>query len=331
MADEPVTRFGLVGAGAMAQTWALSLRAVDGVELTAVADVRDDAATAMAEPFGAAVFADVEALAASGMCDAVVVCSPPATHADVALTLIDAGIAVLCEKPLAIDCGSAKKMVQAAKDAGVLLTMASKFRFVEDVIRARGIVTSGMLGDLTLFSNSFASRVDMRNRWNADTAMSGGGVIIDNGTHSVDIARYLLGPLSEVLAVDARHVQELEVEDTAKLLLRTDTGAVGQIELSWGVTNFANTYIEVIGTEGVLRVGWTRSRFRTASAPHWVDFGSGYDKVQAHARQLEGFASAMRGHTDLLVTATDALASVAAIEAAYASIASGAWAPVRDC
>jgi predicted dehydrogenase len=326
-----VTRFGLVGAGAMAQTWALSFRAAADVELMAVADVRQDAATAMAEPFGAAVFADVEQLAQAGCCDAVVVCSPPASHAEVALTLLASGINVLCEKPLAIDSESANKMVSAAADAGLLLTMASKFRFVEDVIRARGIVTSGLLGEMTLFSNSFASRVDMSNRWNADRAVSGGGVIIDNGTHSVDIARYLLGPVTEVLALDARHVQNLDVEDTAKLLVRTADGAVGEIELSWGVNSFANTYIEVIGTEGVLRVGWSRSRFRQAASPHWVDFGSGYDKVQAHARQLENFSAAIHGRAELLVPASDALASVAVIEAAYASIASGAWAPVTAC
>ena len=326
-----LTRFGLVGAGAMAQTWALSFRATEGVELTAVADVREDAAIAVAEPFGAAVFTDIAALASSGLCDAAVVCSPPSTHAEVALELLAHGVAVLCEKPLALDCASARKMLSAAADAGVPLTMASKFRFVEDVIRARGIVTSGLLGECTLFSNSFTSRVEMRNRWNADREVSGGGVIIDNGTHSVDIARYLLSPVTEVLALDARHVHELEVEDTAKLLLRTADGSIGEIELSWGLNSFANTYIEVIGTEGVLRVGWSRSRFRQATSQRWVEFGSGYDKVQAHARQLENFAGALHGHNELLVKPEDALASVAVIEAAYASIRSGAWAPVESC
>jgi predicted dehydrogenase len=156
-------------------------------------------------------------------------------------------------------------------------------------------------------------------------------VIIDNGTHSVDIARYLLAPVTEVLALDARHVHDLEVEDTAKLLLRTADGSIGAIELSWGLNSFANTYIEVIGTEGVLRVGWSRSRFRQATSQRWVDFGSGYDKVQAHARQLDNFCGALHGHNELLVKPDDALASVGAIEAAYASIRSGAWAPVESC
>jgi predicted dehydrogenase len=325
-------RFGLVGAGAIAQTWALAFRSTDAADLTAVCDVRSEAAGALAEPFGAAVFADAPALVASGACEAIVVCSPPATHADVALAAIDHGVAVLCEKPLAVDCPSATKMVSEAAAAGVQLTMASKFRFVDDVIRARSMVTSGLLGEIVMFSNGFASPVDMRNRWNSDPDISGGGVIIDNGTHSVDIARYLFGPIDAVFAVDADRRLDLAVEDSARLMLRSASGALGVVTLSWSLESFSNTYLELLGSEGSLRVGYSRSRFRQSSSPQWIEFGAGYDKVSAHARQLENFADALRGDGDLIVTPADALASVSAIEAAYASIASGAWTRVSpDC
>ena len=78
-----------------------------------------------------------------------------------------------------------------------------------------------------------------------------------------------------------------------------------------------------------MRVGWSRSRFRRSSAPNWEDFGAGYDKVAAHRRQLEVFAAAVAGTGSLLIDGDDALASVAAIDAAYRSIATGAWEPVR--
>jgi predicted dehydrogenase len=330
-ANQPV-RFGLVGAGAIAQTWALAFRATDAAELTAVCDIRREAASALAEPFDAAVYDDASALAASGRCEAIVVCSPPTTHVDVALAAVDNGVAVLCEKPLAVDCPSATKMVSAAASAGVLLTMASKFRFVDDVIRARSMATSGLLGEIVMFSNGFASPVDMRNRWNADPAISGGGVIIDNGTHSVDIARYLLGPIAEVFAVDATRRLDLPVEDSARIMLRSTGGTVGAITLSWVLESFSNTYLELLGSEGSLRVGYSRSRFRQSSSPQWIEFGAGYNKVTAHSRQLENFAGALRGTAELIVTPSDALASVSAIEAAYASISSGSWSPVSpDC
>lgn len=323
-------RFGLVGAGAIAQTWAQAFRATDKAVLTAVADPRAPLAEAMAEQADALAFSSADELARSGACDAAVVCAPPATHADIALSLIAAGVHVLCEKPLAPDCPSARKMVTTAGDAGLLLTMASKFRFVEDMVRARSIVASGLLGDVVLFSNSFLSRTDMRARWNADPSMSGGGVIIDNGTHSVDIARYLLGPIAEVWASEGTRVQGLPVEDTARIQLRSEGGALGMIQLSWAVENSANSYVEVIGTDGVLRVGWSRSRFRQGSSPQWIDFGSGYDKVAAHSRQLDVFAAAVRGTGELLVSPQDALASVAVIEAAYRSAAGGAWVAVDE-
>lgn len=318
----------VVGAGGIAQTWGQAFAAASSVDLVAVADTRLDAAKALAEPAGAAAVPDMDTLLTVPGVDAVLICTPPATHPALAIAAAEAGRHVLCEKPLAVGIDEALSMLAASDKAGVVLSMASKFRFVEDLVRARSLITGGSLGKPLLFNNAFVSRVDMAGRWNADPALSGGGVLIDNGTHSVDIARYLLGPLTRVFA-SAQDETGLGVDDTTRLLLESAGGALGTATVSWTATSFANTYVEVIGTDGVVRVGWSRSRFRKASSPTWEDLGTGYDKVAAHVRQLDTFAAAVAGEGELLIDGDDALASVAAIDAAHRSLRSGAWEEVR--
>jgi predicted dehydrogenase len=324
MSSKPL-RLGLVGAGAIAQSYVQALRQSQLARIAAVADVRVDAARALGEDLGCPSYASHEKLAEEGGCEAVIVCTPPATHPEICLAFLERGTPVLCEKPLAVDSVSAAELLAAADRAGVVFTMASKFRYVDDVIRAKSILASGILGEIVLFENAFTARVDMSRRWNADPRIGGGGVLIDNGTHSVDIVRYFLGPIEAVEAVEGKRIQGLQVEDTVRLFVRTHSGVLGSVDLSWSLNKELESYIDIYGSNGIVRVGWKESKYRPTSSPGWIVFGKGYDKVEAFQRQVENFCRAIRGEEKLLITAADALASVQVIEAAYESLRHDDW------
>lgn len=323
-------RFGLIGAGGIAQTYAQAFENCAG-QLTAVADVRPDAAKALAERFGCPAFIDYRDMADhSPDLEAVIVCTPPATHEEICTFFADRGKHILCEKPFALDTPSARRMVEAAERNDVVITMASKFRYVDDVIRARSIMASGILGEIILFENAFTSRVDMSHRWNSNPLLSGGGVLIDNGAHSVDLMRYFLGPLADVQVIEGKRVQGLPVEDTVRVFVRSQGGVMGSIDLSWSLNKELDNYLNIYGSQGTVCVGWKESKYRQASSRDWVVFGKGYDKIQAFRSQIRNFVGAIRGEERLLITSDDALASVAVIETAYRSLHQTHWLPVGN-
>jgi predicted dehydrogenase len=284
-----------------------------------------EAATQAAEPFGASAHADVGSLLESVDLDLLIVSTPPATHADIAVEALGRDVSVLCEKPLSVSVEAAAKMIEAAHASAGILTMASKFRFVDAVVQARSMVSTGMFGEIVWMRNTFSAPVDMRHRWNSDPTMSGGGVLIDNGTHSVDLCRYLLGPVTSVLAIEAKRPRDLGVEDTVQLLLRTESEATATINLSWSLTSSHEHYIELDGTTGHVAIGWTGSRFTTDSAPGWAEFAAPYSKHEAFGRNLDNVLDALEGGGDPLVGPHDAMASVHVIDAAYRSLSAGCW------
>lgn len=321
-------RFGLVGAGGIAQAYVRAFEDCQEASLAAVADVRREAAQAIAQRVQCKAYDSHLRMCTDEALAAVIVCTPPATHPGICIDLLRSNFHVLCEKPLSIGSENARLMIDAAHQARKILTMASKFRYVEDVANARKIMLSGVIGEVIQFENAFTSRVDMSSRWNADPKVSGGGVLIDNGTHSVDLMRYFLGPLSEVDVVEGKRNQGLGVEETVRIFVRSMSGVIGNIDLSWSISKENASYIDIYGSEGMISIGWKESKYRLYSNNQWVTFGKGYDKVQAFRNQIENFARALRGLEPLVITEVDAAASVQVIESAYAALRRHRWTPI---
>ncbi len=323
-------RLALVGAGGIAQTYLRLIAAArpDEAVLVGVADPDPEAAECAARPFGLSPCADHHELLRAAAFDAAIICTPPHTHADIASDFLTAGVSVLCEKPLTLSSASAHTLVRTARESGALLSMAAKFRFAADVAEARRRLLAGEIGDAVLVENTFAAVVEMQTRWNADRVRSGGGVIIDNGTHSVDLVRWFAGPITEVMALEGPRMQPIDVEDNAQILTRSEAGATGRIELSWSLAIDEPWFMRVHGTDGAIDIGWRESRIRIDGGD-WIRFGQGYDKLAAMGDQLRNFVAAVDGREPLVVGADDAIASVEVIEAAYRSLQLEAFVPVQ--
>lgn len=323
-------KFALIGTGGIAQTYAQAFQTSDCCQLVAVADINQDSAKAFAEPFGAKSYTDYKPLAENEAVDAVIISTPPNTHPEIAMYFMRRGVNVLCEKPLCLSVNEAKQMIECAEKSNVKFTMATKFRYCADVVKAKSILASGILGEVVQFENAFTAKVDMSKRWNSNKDISGGGVLMDNGTHSVDIIRYFLGTITDVLALETSGTQNLKVDENVKLLAKTKNGIAASVDLTWGINKELPNFISVYGTNGTLHIGWRESKYKLNSSPDWEVFGKGYDKVQAFRSKIENFRNAIVDGEELLTKPADALASVEVIEAAYKSLNQNLWQKVVE-
>jgi predicted dehydrogenase len=320
----------VVGAGAIARDYLAVLDSLpEHYALVAVADVDERARQAAIAGRDVPAFASLAELFAEVTPDVALVLTPPATHETLTLDLLDRGAHVLCEKPLCLSVAAATRMFHVASRTGRRLMMASKFRYVADVVRAQQLLREGLLGELVLLENSFCARVPMAGRWNSDAAISGGGVLIDNGTHSCDLVCFLVGPIMRIFCEPGRRVQPLPVEDTARVIAEAQHGVVATIDLSWSISKESDWYVQACGSRGTLQLGWRRSRYRLAGQD-WTDFGQGYDKCSALRAPLQNFAGVVRGGEPPAILPEDAIESVRVIEAAYRSLRAARWVPVHQ-
>jgi len=309
----------------MAQSYVQVFASCRGVRLVAISDTHELAARRLAKTVGCASFGSHRAMAAEMHVDAVLVCTPPDIQAAVCGDWLQDGIPVLCETPFGADIEQAHAIAEAARRTGTLVSMASTYRFVEDVQEAKRVVHEGCIGEIQWCDIGFTACVDMRNRWPASALVSGDGVLRDRGAHAFDLMRYFIGPLTSVQAVEGPRPQGLSVEETVYCVVRSQSGALGQIDLSWGLHKSTADYLMVGGTQGTLTVEWQGSGYQRAGISIWVPLGKGYDMLQALCRQVEHMSEAIRGTVPLCVTWEDALLLVSDIEGAYRSLREQRW------
>lgn len=321
--------WGLIGAGRMAQAYAQAFSASHAAQLVAIADIRHDAVGVLAHQAGCAAYTSYQVLCEAAAVDAVLVCTPPASHAEISCYFLQQAIPVLCEKPLSIDVASARAMIEAAEDADVCLSMGAKYRYMMDIIEAKRLIASGLLGNLVGCDMAFMVHTDMTATWHANALISGGGVLIDNGPHAFDLMRYFLGPLDTVYVVEEPRLQGLPVEETVSIHVRNHRGVAGRIGLSWSQASTTDEFMTLHGTKGRLGIGWNTSWYHLADVGEKVFYGTGYNKIQALRRQVENVSAAIELREPLRMTPADALASAEMIEAAYTSLVHQTWVDIK--
>ena len=278
--------FGIVGTGVIAAMHAAAIATLPGTRLAAVTDVAGGAAAAFAAARGCAAEPSLDALLARPDVDVVCVCVPSGLHAEVGVRAARSGKHLVVEKPLHVTLAAADRLIEAARAAGVTLTVISQHRFDPGLIELKRLIGVGALGRLLLAEAStkwyrtqgYYDSAAWRGTWAMD-----GGSLMNQGVHYVDLLRWCMGPVTEVTAVYATQAHQIEVEDTALAIVRFGSGAVGTILSSTAAFPGFPQRLEVTGAEGTVIVEDGRIVRRAFGPSAGADTGAGPGSVGAAA------------------------------------------------
>jgi len=312
-------RIGIIGCGQMGRWHFEAYKQNPNVELVAFVDTDYRKAEELSKKTSGKVYKTHKDMIQNERLDGVSICTVPSSHKEIALGCLNAGINVLCEKPLAISATQAKEMVYKANEKKLLSLTAFKFRFFDEVLKARGLIQKGSLGRILNFRLMFGGYMNMVGTWYVQEEISGGGIIMDSAPHAIDLIRYLFGEI-ETVSAQKKNYQEIEVEDTAKLVFLLKNGASGTVDLSWSVAVPPQTYLEIYGEDGSAFLDLKGITYKFKTWVEWKRVPSQVNSKEAFARQIDHFVEAIIGKKPSITNNEDGLRSQIAIESAYESI-----------
>ncbi|MCG2660654.1 MAG: Gfo/Idh/MocA family oxidoreductase [Kiritimatiellae bacterium] len=250
-----VIRFGVIGVGGMGCGHCASITRVKQARLTAVYDIDPATAEKVGKQFNVPYFLDYRQLIKAGLCDAIIIATPHPSHAPIAIDCMNAGLHVISEKPLSERVSMADKMVQAAKKNRVAFAVMFQRRFEPVIAKALAIVKSGQIGKIyrtCMISPEFRSQAYYDSgTWRATWAGEGGGVMMNQSPHIMDIFIQLCGMPSEVYGRTETRMHRIEVEDLAEALLKYPNGGTGYLYCSTNESG-PGQMIEIFGEKGKL-------------------------------------------------------------------------------
>jgi len=273
------------------------------------------------------VFVSTEELCRCPEVDAVLVATPNACHLQDVLTAVAAGKPVLCEKPMGMDAEECRRMVEAARKAGVLLGVAQIFRFAESTARFRERVADGDIGRPIFARAEFSySGTGHARTWLYNRSIAGGGPIADVGVHCIDTLRYILQDEPRLVSALGRADENSgDVEAAAVLSLEFQQGTLATVLVS--TRAHYRTPLEIVGDAGTLRANDALSVERPIHLELWRDGQRAAEETVsnqlAYARQADSFAAAVEGREVFPAPGRQGWQNQLILDAAYCSLSSG--------
>jgi predicted dehydrogenase len=247
--------FGIIGAGMIADIHAQAIVSIENAGLIGVCSSDPAKARKLAEKYNCKAFLNYDEMLRSGEIDIVTVATPSGRHMEPAIEAAQHGKHVLCEKPLDISLERIDQMIEAHEKAGTYLGGIFNYRFNDSVALLKVAVEKGRFGTISYASVHvpwWRNEEYYSNSWRGTWKLDGGGALINQSIHMIDMLQYLMGPIHSLQAFTATRGHSIEVEDTATAIVRFKNGALGGI---YGSTaSFPGQFrrIEITGTHGTV-------------------------------------------------------------------------------
>ena len=321
--------FAIYGCGVIAKTHTAAIRNVRGAELFGCCDYNPSVAEEFSKKEKIRFFKSFEDLLESDEVDVISICTPSGTHAPLAVKALLFGKHVVLEKPMAISVSGCDEIISAAEKTGAKITVISQMRTSPDVIRAKKIIEDGSLGTLILCELNmryWREESYYRGSWRGTRKMDGGGALMNQGIHGVDLLLYLVGNIKNIQSTVRTLYHDIEVEDTAVASLEFDTGALGVITASTATNPGFDREIKIYGTRGALELREDRLTGILIDGvreelPEFVSVGGAGNNTlvdsAAHTRQILDFVRVIQGEDIPYVDQHEGKRAVEIIETIY--------------
>jgi predicted dehydrogenase len=330
---ERIWNVGIVGAGVIGRVHAEALAGLPNARLVAVSDPRQEAGQALAAEHGAIWHERDDQVIARADVDVVVLATPSGMHAEQAIRAARAGKYVVTEKPMATAVEDADRMIGAAREAGVALAVMFQNRFTRDAVLLKRAVDAGWIGRIVLGNALVHWRRTQayydEGGWRGTWAMDGGGALMNQAIHTIDLLQWMAGPVASIAGFAAALTHQIEAEDVASASIAFTNGALGTIQGTTSASRDWPARIELVGTEG--RAILERGRLAVWESPHSLsdealtaedqeivgDWQAGEAFVVGHRRQFRAILRALDRGEPPPVTGEEARRAVAIIRGIY--------------